>query len=135
MRILVPIDRSDCSFRALRFAAEFAIRYNADLDVVHFVEQDIDKEREETQELLAAAEKTLSEAGIDDEPEVITDVWITDYRYANRIGKDIIEMATEEDYDHIVMGHHGTGVVGRVILGSAAEQVIRAAELPVTTVP
>lgn len=134
MNILAPIDGSECSFRALRFAAQFATRYGASLDVVHFVDQDIDKEREETRELIERAETILAEEGIPDEPEVVTDVWITDYRYANRIGKDILEMA-DEDYDHIVMGHHGMGTIGRVVLGSAAETVVRAAKVSVTVIP
>lgn len=135
MKILAPIDGSDCSVRALRFAAEAAVRYDADLDVVHFVDQDADREREETQRLLARAESVLEEEGVAAEPEVAVDVWITDYRYANRIGKDVLREAREGDYDLVVMGHHGTGAVGRLLLGSAAETVVRAAEVPVTVVP
>jgi nucleotide-binding universal stress UspA family protein len=44
-------------------------------------------------------------------------------------------MATEQDFDHVVMGHHGSGAVERAILGSAAETVLRAEEFPVTVVP
>lgn len=135
MKILAPIDGSDCSFRALRFAAQFTIAYDATLDVVHFVDQDADREREETQDLIERAETILEEEGLENEPEVVTDVWITDYRYANRIGKDILRIAKEDEYDHVVMGHHGTGVVGRVLLGSAAETVVRAAEVPVSIIP
>lgn len=136
MQVLVPIDGSDCSFRALRFAAEFAGRYDASLDVVHFVDQDADEQREETRRLIERAEAVLEEEeGVPDQPEVMTDVWITDYRYANRIGKDIVEMATEEEYDHVIMGHHGSGIAGRILLGSAAETVVRAAEVPVSIVP
>lgn len=135
MKILAPIDESECSARAVRFAARFAVRYEASLDVVHLVEQDHDATRAETQKLLERAETILAEEGIPNEPAVVTDVWITDYRYANRIGKDIVRMAAEGAYDHVVMGHHGSGVAGRVLLGSAAETVVRAAEVPVTIVP
>lgn len=38
MDVLVPIDGSNCSFRALKFATEFVERYEASLNVVHFVE-------------------------------------------------------------------------------------------------
>lgn len=135
MKLLAPIDGSDCSIRALRMAATIANRFDGDLDVVHFVDQDADREREETQRLLERAEEVLAEAGVSAEPEVETDVWITDYRYANRIGKDVLRAAREGDYDMVVMGHHGTGAVGRMLLGSAAETVVRAAEVPVTVVP
>ncbi|MDX1745232.1 MAG: universal stress protein [Halobacteriales archaeon] len=135
MKLLAPIDGSDCSFRALELAVEFARQYNATLHVVHFVDQDADRDREDTQNLISRAEAVLDDAGVETAPEVVTDVWITDYRYANRIGKDILDLATEEGYDHVVMGHHGTGVIGRAILGSAAETVARAATVPVTIVP
>jgi nucleotide-binding universal stress UspA family protein len=56
-------------------------------------------------------------------------------RTAGRVGKEIVSMATEQDFDHVVMGHHGSGAVERAILGSAAETVLRAEEFPVTVVP
>lgn len=33
------------------------------------------------------------------------------------------------------MGHHGTGAIGRVILGSTAETVVQGTETPVTVIP
>lgn len=135
MNVLAPIDSSPCSERSLRFAARFARRYEASLDVVHFVDQAADRDRDETRRLIGRAEEILEDEGLSTEPSVVTDVWITDYRYANRIGKDIVELVEEESYDHVVMGHHGSGTVGRVLLGSAAETVVRAATVPVTVVP
>lgn len=44
-------------------------------------------------------------------------------------------MVAEEGYDHVVMGHHGSGMVDRAMLGSAAETVVDAKEVPVTIVP
>ncbi|MFB6141334.1 MAG: universal stress protein [Halosimplex sp.] len=131
MKILVPIDGSDCSFRALEHAVDLAGRYEGELHVVHVT----DHRTESTEELLARAEALLAEAGIADEPEVVTDLRMSDPKYADRVGKDVLRMAEEGDYDHVVMGHHGTGRIGRAILGSAAETVVRAAEVPATIVP
>lgn len=135
MKVLVPVDGSECSFNALEFATAFAKRYEATLHVVHFVEQDADEESDEVQGILETVEAMLAEAGIQDEPDVVTDAWILPYRYADRVGKDILRTATEDGYDHVVMGHHGMGAVGRALLGSAAETVMRAAEVPVTVIP
>ena len=135
MKVLAPIDGSECSIRALRMAARIVDRFDGDLDVVHFVDQAADREREETRRLLERAEEVLEEVGVSAKPEVQTDVWITDYRYANRVGKDVLREAQDGDHDMVVMGHHGTGAVGRMLLGSAAETVVRAAEVPVTVVP
>jgi nucleotide-binding universal stress UspA family protein len=46
----------------------------------------------------------------------------------------IIEAATREPFDLIVMGTHGRTGVGRVVLGSIAEQVMRRAPCPVLTI-
>lgn len=131
MKVLVPIDGSDCSFRALEFATEFVSRYEDELHVIHITEH----RGERTSDILEHANKVLANAGIEDDPEILTDVRISNLRYANRIGKDILETADENDHDHIIMGHHGTGSVGRAILGSAAETVVRAAEQPATIIP
>lgn len=131
MRILVPIDGSDNSFRALRFAADLADRYPCTLHVVHIT----DVRGESTDHILERAREILDEEGIEDQPEVVTDVRLENIRYANRVGKDVLEIAREDDYDHIVMGHHGSGMVDRAILGSAAETIVRSGEVAVTVIP
>lgn len=131
MKVLVPIDGSDCSFRALEFAIDFVNRYEGRLHVVHITDFTGDL----TNEILQEAETALADASIDDQPDVLTDTRLSNPRYSNQVGKDIIEIANEGDYDHVVMGHHGTGRIGRAVLGSAAETVIRAAEQPATVVP
>lgn len=131
MKVLVPVDGSDCSYRALEFATEFVRRYEGTLHVVHIT----DYEGESTESVLDRAEEVLDAAGIADDPEVVTDLGVSDPRYANRVGKDVLELVEERGYDHVVMGHHGTGAVGRIILGSAAETVVRAAQTPATIIP
>jgi nucleotide-binding universal stress UspA family protein len=130
MQVLVPIDGSDCSDRALRFACEFADRYDADLHVVHFT----DDRTSATEQVIDHAREMLDDAGVEDEPEVVveTDVGV---RTAGRVGKAIVSLVSERGYDHVVMGHHGSGTVERAILGSAAETVVRAETTPVTVVP
>lgn len=135
MKALVPIDGSECSFHALQFATEFATRFDATIQVVHFVESKAQKEADETQQLLERATDILDDAGIKNQPEVETDVWITPYTYAGRVGKDILQLVADETYDHIIMGHHGTGVVTRALLGSTAETVVKRSDVPVTVVP
>lgn len=135
MKILVPIDGSECSFNALEFATEFATHYDATIQVVHFVESQAKKQDDETQQLLDRATDILEAAGIRNQPAIETDVWITPYTYAGRIGKDILQLVAEDNYDHVIMGHHGTGVVARALLGSTAEAVIKRSDVPVTVVP
>lgn len=131
MDILTPIDGSECSFRALAFAIELGERFDGSLHVVHIT----DYQGEGTNDVIERAEEALAEAGVDTTPTVETNLRISSPGYANRVGKDILRLVEEEGHDHVVMGHHGTGRVGRAILGSAAETVLRAAEVPATTIP
>jgi len=131
MDVLAPVDGSECSFRALRFATEFARRYGAGLHVIHVT--DLESERAEA--VLERAEAVLDEEGILDDPEFVSEFSLLRPGYADRIGENILEVAREDGYDHVVMGHHGKGAVDRLVLGSAAETVVRAAEVPATIVP
>ena len=129
MNVLVPVDGSDCSFRALEFAIEFAQRFESPLHVVHFT----DAETEATEQILDRARADLEAAGVDDAPELVEVNMET--RVATNVGKAILEVVESGDYDHVVMGHHGHGTVDRLILGSAAETVVRGERVPVTVVP
>ncbi len=128
--VLVPIDGTDPSFRALEFATGFADRYDADLDVVHIT----DEETDATADILDRAERVLEAAGIEARPEVSPDLEL-DFRPADRVGEDIIELVEKRGYDHVVMGHQATGTVERAIIGSAAETVLLAERVPVTVIP
>ncbi|MFC7044995.1 universal stress protein [Halobacteriaceae archaeon GCM10025711] len=131
MDILAPIDGSDCSFRALRFAADFARRYEADLDVVHFT----DSRGRDTESLLERAEELLDEEGVRADPEVVTDVRLGNLKASDQVGRDILDLVEDRGYDHVVMGHHGSGMVEELLLGSAAETVIEPGSVTVTIVP
>ena len=48
--------------------------------------------------------------------------------------REILAYAENEDVDLIVMGTHGRVGIGRFILGSVAERVVRNADVPVMTV-
>jgi nucleotide-binding universal stress UspA family protein len=51
------------------------------------------------------------------------------------VARMILEVAREEEADLIVMGTHGHTGLGRVLLGSVADRVVRLAPCPVVTVP
>lgn len=131
MEVLVPVDNSDCSFRALEFATEFVRRYDGSLHVVHIT----DHGEEGASDVVSRAEDVLSEAGVEDHPEVVTDVRMSDLQYADQVGRDVLELVEEEGYDHVVMGTHDAGRIEGALLGSAAETVVGNTEVPVTVVP
>ena len=130
MDVLVPIDGSECSFRALDFAIEFARRFEGSLHVVHIS----DSETDATDDIVERARQRLREESIAGEPEVSTDVDLA-FRPAERVGEDILDLVSERGYDHVVMGHHGNGTVERMMVGSAAHTVIEEESVAVTIVP
>lgn len=141
-RILVPVDGSATSGRALQEAIKLAAG-NAQLRLVHVIEEiyplDIEGyayidhialqeaarhtgERvlsqavEEAQRLGAAAETVLLEAG------------------GGRVADVIEGEARNWLADLIVIGTHGRSGLGRLLLGSVAEGVARSATIPVLLV-
>lgn len=130
MHILVPIDGSDESVRALRMGARMVTGAGVKLSVVHFT----DEETDATDSIVERAREVLDSMDVDVEPEVSMDLEI-EFRPGDRIGENILALVEERDIDHVVMGHHGSGTVERAILGSAAETVLDARRVPVTVVP
>jgi nucleotide-binding universal stress UspA family protein len=49
-------------------------------------------------------------------------------------GEAIVDVATSEDVDLVVVGSHGRGSVGRLLIGSVSEYVVRNASCPVLVV-
>ncbi|AZH25100.1 universal stress protein [Haloplanus aerogenes] len=131
MKVLVPVDGSKCSMRALGFGADFAKRFDATLDVVHFT----DSPGSDTERLKGKVEEVLEAEGLQTETEVIGDVRLDNLKASDQVGKDILELVEDRDYDHVVMGHHGTGRIGKFLLGSAANTVSKSGKVPTTIVP
>ncbi len=128
MDVVVAIDASDASERALEFALKLADSYEGTLHVVHLS----DAKTDATDQLLADARETLAKSAA--EPElVLTDQF--DVRPTARVGKEALRVAKERDADHLVMGHSPAGAAESAILGSAAKTAVRATDLSVTVVP
>ena len=130
MEILVPVDGSDCSLRALGYAVDMAPRYDAALHVVHIT----DSRGVDTEAVLERARDVLDAVDLDDDLTVRTDIDLH-FRPSKAIGADVLDIVAEDGYDHVVMGHHGSGALSEAILGSAAKTVIDAQRVPVTVVP
>ena len=131
MDILVPVDGSDCSMRALAHAIDLAEAVDGTVDVVHFTEF----EDESTEQIETRVDDVFAETGVDGTTTIVGAVNLSSLRASDRIGRDIVSYATDNGADHIVMGHHGSGYAGRFLLGSAAETVVSESEIPVTIIP
>ena len=129
MDVLVAIDGSDNSMRALTFAAEFATQYDAALHAIHVSASQTDA----TDEVFDRAREVIADADVEVDFELREAE--LDVRTAHNAGKELLAFASEHDVDHVVVGHHGAGRVERAMLGSASETIVRGSTVPVTVVP
>lgn len=130
-RVLVPIDGSDVGFRALSFAVELATAFDASLEVVHVTTAN----DAEAQSVLDRARRILDRTDLDTSLSISTNLDL-DFRPADRLGEDVLDLVAECNADHVVMGHEEPpGPVERVLLGSAAETVLRSERVRLTVVP
>jgi nucleotide-binding universal stress UspA family protein len=137
--VLVAIDGSSCSDRAVeelikrtkagekvevhllnvqpRIFPEDAMVYldPAKMDTYYF---------EQGSRALVGAEKRLQQAG----------VRFTAHRATGPIAETIVKKTRELGVDEILMGTHGRGRVGAMLVGSVATKVLHMAEVPVTLV-
>lgn len=138
-KILVPIDFSDYSKSALKYAVNFAKVFNAEMYLIYVVEPVIyppDFSMGQiaipsvTFEMDERAKEELSKLAQQEIPAEIKRQVII------KTGKpfvEIIETAAEEDIDLIIIATHGHSGVEHILFGSTAEKVVRKAPCPVLT--
>lgn len=140
--ILVATDFGEAADNALVYGRELAQRFDATLHVLHVAENvyisafgaetyasfapDLQRDLEET------AHRRLAEAIVDSDGSgpTILPVVMTSSSPAFAI----IDYAREHNIDLIIMGTHGRGALGHLLMGSVAERVVRLAPCPVLTI-
>lgn len=140
-RILVPVDFSENSRRALEYGCAFAEQFGSELHLLHVLQDLVAMVPEPglafpppgdyMEELRASAEK-----GLADLPDKAWAEGKSVVR-ATRQGPpflEIVRYATDNETDLIIMGTHGRSGLAHVLLGSVAEKVVRKAPCPVLTV-
>ncbi len=142
-RILVPIDGSPTSERALAEAAGLARLCSATLRLLHvmdplmhitgyerpevFVREIEPALRKAAQDLLAKARDRVADERVKVETALVDSV-------GQRVSDIILDQAAAWPADLIVIGTHGRRGVDRVLMGSDAEQVARRSPVPVLLV-
>jgi nucleotide-binding universal stress UspA family protein len=138
-RILVPVDFTETSDRAIAYATELASKLGASVTVMHayqipvygFPEGAYIATAELAAQITEAAEKRLDEiaralrAG-----GVPTDTVLRD----GVAWEEVNTVAHEVRADLIVIGTHGRRGLARALLGSVAENVIRTSSVPVLAI-
>lgn len=139
-RVMVPIDFSDYSVKALHYATAFAQQFGAALVLVHVTEPTVFPSelgygplatevieqhiRQDAQARLNSLAQQCIACGLKVETGV-------------RVGRpynEIVKAAEEHDVDLIIIATHGFTGLTHVLLGSTAERVVRHARCPVLVV-
>jgi nucleotide-binding universal stress UspA family protein len=139
--ILVPVDGSETSGKALVLALQIAGLKGGEVRLVHVLDelahlagypyssQLRNAVREEGLQVLQRALAMAEAAQVRAETRLLQDDG------DQRLGELVADEAREWGADLIVVGTHGRKGVKRALLGSGAEQVIRLAPVPVLAVP
>ncbi len=138
-KILLPVDGSDNSARAVRFVAESASR-TRDMEV-HLLNveprgDDWMVGRMFKQEELAAMEREWASDVLAPMGEILQAAGIPFVTHMRRgeVAPAIAHLAEELGCDQIVMGTRGQSALGDLLMGSVATKVLHLAKIPVTLV-
>jgi nucleotide-binding universal stress UspA family protein len=134
-KILVAVDHSAASDRALAAAKELAGLAKGEVWVVHMREREViprmglvpTEEHNEAEDEVKAAVSALAEAGVTAHAEV------ADVPFG-QAAAEIVELAKQHDVGVIVMGSRGRSDLKGLILGSTAHKVIHLTDRPVLVV-
>lgn len=139
-KILCPVDFSESSQYALRYAIDLARQFDAQLTLLHVVEvpflpsyamagvPDLSLPLEQIEEGAREGLQELVERCRGKWPKVEGEL---------RTGTAFVEIigyAKETETDMIVMGTHGRTGLSHIIIGSVAEKVVRKAPCPVLSI-
>ena len=139
-RILVPVDFSAHSERALHYAATLAGQVGASVELLHVVEDFsygvlsevyVPNLPEMMQEAINAAVERLTSLKASVFPQGSN---VETVAYVGRPARTIVEYANAGGFDLIVMGTYGRTGLPHLFMGSVAEQVLRTASCPVLAV-
>jgi nucleotide-binding universal stress UspA family protein len=137
-RILVPVDGSSTSERAVQEALRFAQQQSAQLELVHVLgdvrlmdANSYINYAEMKEAITSVGNKILTQAQMAAQQSgQAAEVKLLEGS-GQSIATAIVEEARQWQADLIVIGTHGRTGFGRVLFGSVAEGVVRTAHIPV----
>ncbi len=138
--ILVATDFGEPSAVALAYGRDLARSYGATLHVLHVVEDVMMRYSPEVgfaipdlqRDLEKTATRDLETLITDDDRKTLTVVPVVQTSF--NVPGGVIDYAKHHPIDLIVVGTHGRGAVKQLLMGSAAERIVRTAPCPVLAV-
>ena len=142
-RIIVPVDGSETSHKALAMALQMAGESKGRVRIIHVIEGmaysggTVQTEsfpgglmasvREAGKKILEDAQALAAASGVEAETELFD-------TFDGRLADVVSDAATQWEADLIVVGTHGRRGIGRILMGSGAEQILRLASTPVLVI-
>ena len=138
-KILCPVDYSDCSAKALRYAAGLALKDSGKLYLMHVIDKRVydyggpvyEAQLSPDAEVIEHLKEKLGESV---PKEIRGDIDVETIVTVGVPAQEIVNAADDKEVDVIVMGTHGRTGIAHVVMGSVAENVVRKALCPVLTV-
>ncbi|MDY6788651.1 MAG: universal stress protein [Candidatus Nanohaloarchaea archaeon] len=133
--ILIPTDGSRAIREAVEHGLNIAEKYNATVHTLYVVDlrisyhgvfQDhlLEKLEKEGEKAVGEIEERAESRGLKTKKEVVTGIPY----------EEILDYSENHGIDMIAMGTHGRTGIGRLIIGSTTENVVRHSSVPVMTV-
>lgn len=137
--IVVAVDGSDGSERALRWCAEIAPSLGAEVVAVHAISIPF----EGLSSLEVPANPVIDEQWLQDLETTLADEWcapLADLPHRSQVIEGhpahvIVAVARDEDASMIVAGSRGRGGFSELLLGSVSHQLTHHADRPVVIIP
>lgn len=134
-KILVPIDFSECSRKALHYATALSKQFQAEILLLHVLEMPpVPVQAFETAFMEGNPEESAANELSKWQAEAESPAPVKTLVCSGSASPEIVRTADENNMDLIVIGSHGRTGLARLILGSTAERVVRHAPCPVLVV-
>lgn len=142
-KILIPIDGSECSNKAIQKGKEIAGAFDSNIILLNVnawvpfayeanvedIARIAEESQKESEKLLETAKKFFEGRLNKVSVKSIETVSLT-----GEVGKTIVEFAEENDVDLIVIGHRGQTGLDRLLMGSVTMKVLHYAKAPILVV-
>jgi nucleotide-binding universal stress UspA family protein len=139
--MLIPIDGSDASFEAARYALKVAKMSNMEATCIHLIDTPplikqmnpvltihyFSEAEKKAREWITRVEKLAEKQEVRITSEILLDI-------PTSVAEAIIDYATKKQIDLIVMGSRGRGNIKKVLLGSVTNAVVARAPCPVMVI-
>ena len=152
-KILVPVDFSEYSTKALKAASNIARTHNSEMTILHVVRDPLKEIAFSGAGAMGAPAaapfsseswETLKEEAWQDGGKGLTEALLkipgvenvrTDLQWGQRPSENIVQIANDQGFDLIVMATRGREGMKRLFLGSVAERVISTTNIPTMVIP